>query len=91
MPVNLNFALQPPPHSLYLNPPPYHHPRPLSLVIDLPTTFFHSFFIMARSHQKYFTADEHRMAIEQNGFLYNTIQHSYASDAEGMEIGFRQE
>ena len=33
--------------------------------------------VMARSHQKYFTSDRHRMAIRQNGFLYNTIQHSH--------------
>ena len=33
----------------------------------------------------------HRMAIGQNGFLYNTIQHSHTSDAERMEIGFRQD
>ena len=46
---------------------------------------------MAPSHQKYFTLDGHRMAIGQNGFLYNTIQHSHTSDAERMEIGFRQD
>ena len=47
--------------------------------------------LMAPSHQKYFTSDGHRMAIGQNGFLYNTIQHSHTSDAERMEIGFRQD
>ena len=31
------------------------------------------------------------MAIGQNGFLYNTIQHSHTSDAERMEIRFRQD
>ena len=31
------------------------------------------------------------MAIGQNGFLDNTIQHSHTSDAERMEIGFRQD
>ena len=46
---------------------------------------------MAPSHQKYFTSDGHRMAIGQNGFLYNTIQHSHTSDAERMEIGFRED
>ena len=30
---------------------------------------------MARSHQKYFTSDGHRMAIGQNGFLCNTIHY----------------
>ena len=46
---------------------------------------------MARSHQKYFTSDGHRMAIRQNGFLYNTLQHSHTSDAERMEIGSGQD
>ena len=46
---------------------------------------------MVRSHQNYFTSDGHRMAIGQNGFPYNTIQHSHTSDAERMEIGFRQD
>ena len=57
---------------------------------------------MAPSHQKYFTSDGHqmdigwpsdghRMAIRQNGFLYTTIQHSHTSDAERMEIEFRQD
>ena len=46
---------------------------------------------MARSHQKYLTSDGHRMAIGQNGFLYNYIQHSHTSDAERIEIGFRQD
>ena len=46
---------------------------------------------MARSHQNYFTSDGHRVAIGQNGFLYNTVQHSHTSDAERMEIGFRQD
>ena len=45
---------------------------------------------MARSHQKYFTSDGRQMAIGQNEFLYNTIQHSQTSDAERMQIGFRQ-
>ena len=31
------------------------------------------------------------MGIGRNGFLYNTIQHSHTSDAERMEIGFRQD
>ena len=46
---------------------------------------------MAHSHQKYFTSDGHRMAIIQNGFLYNTIQHPHTLDAERMEIRFRQD
>ena len=46
-------------------------------------------YVMAPSHQKYFSSDGHRMAIRQNGFLYNTIQHSHTSDAERMEIRFR--
>ena len=46
---------------------------------------------MAPSHQKYFTSDGHQMAIGQNGFLCSTIQHSHTSDAERMEIGFRQD
>ena len=48
-------------------------------------------FLMAPSHQKYFSSDGHRMAIRQNGFLYNTIQHSHTSDAERMEIRFRDD
>ena len=47
------------------------------------------YYLMAPSHQKYFSSDGHRMAIGQNGFLYNTIQHSHTSDAERMEIRFR--
>ena len=43
-------------------------------------------YLMARSHQKYFTSNGHRMAIRQNGFLYHTIQHSHTSDTERMEI-----
>ena len=46
---------------------------------------------MARSHQKYFISDGHWMAIRQNGFLYNAIQHSHISDVERMDIGFRQD
>ena len=46
---------------------------------------------MARSHQKYFASGGHQMAIRQNGFLYYTIQYSHTSDAERMEIGFRQD
>ena len=46
---------------------------------------------MARSHQKDFTSDGHRMDIGQNGFLYNTIQHSHTLDAERMEVGFRKD
>ena len=52
---------------------------------------YYNHLLMARSHQKYFTLDGHWMAIGQNGFLYNTIQHSHTSDAERMEIGFRQD
>ena len=37
---------------------------------------------MARSHQKYFTSDGHRMAIGQ---------HSHTSDAQRIEMEFRQD
>ena len=42
--------------------------------------------LMAPSQQKYFTSDGHWMAIGQNGFLYNTIQHSHTSDVKGWRL-----